>query len=123
MAVSIRAIRGATTVDSDTPEQLIERMGEMWDAIIERNGVVEDDVIEAHITATADIHSMFPAQALREARDLKDVQLLGAQEIDVKGALAFALRMMVTVETDLAKSQIQHVYLHGAKSLRPDLAR
>jgi chorismate mutase len=120
--MSVRAIRGATTVDSDTPEQLRERMGELYDALVKENSVAEDDIVSIVITATSDIHSEFPATALREARGLKNTALLGVQEIDATDAVPLALRMLITTESSLAKSEIKHVFQHGAKRLRPDLS-
>ena len=63
----VRALRGATTVDSDTPEQVKERITALLDKMLERNGVDHEDLISIVFTATSDIVSMFPATAARQA--------------------------------------------------------
>ena len=73
-------------------------------------------------TATPDLHSEFPALAAREL-GLGDVPLMCTQELDIAGALPRVVRLMAHVETDLARADIQHVYLRGAAALRRDLAQ
>ena len=63
MTAAVRALRGATTVDSDTAEQVRERTIALLEQMVERNGVDHDDIISVLFTATDDIHSMFPATA------------------------------------------------------------
>ncbi len=120
--MTIRAIRGATTLDVDSASQMDERISELYDAMLQQNKVNSDDIVSCIISATKDIHSKFPAQALRETRDIGDVPLMGAAEIDVAGALPLALRILMTVETSRTKNEIKHVYQHQAANLRPDLS-
>jgi chorismate mutase len=91
VAPSVRALRGATTVDADTPEQITERVQTLVNTMLDRNGIAKDDLISMIFTATPDIHSMYPATAAR-AIGLGDVPLLGAQETDVVEALEHGLR-------------------------------
>jgi chorismate mutase len=116
----VRAVRGATTVDADTPDQVSARTQEMLGALLERNGLEHDDVISIVFTATVDVVSMFPAAAAR-AMGLGDVPLLCARELDVVGSTPRCLRVLVHVETDRARAELHHVYLHGARGLRDDL--
>ncbi len=60
--------------------------------------------------------------AARKGVDLSDVPLVGAQELDVLGSLPLCVRLIMYIETDLARSEIKHVFLHAAVALRPDLA-
>jgi chorismate mutase len=119
--MAVRALRGATTLDEDTNEQMQIRVKALLVALFERNGIGPDDVISVVLTATPDLHSAFPATAARAA-GLDDVPLLGAQELDVEGALARCVRVMMHVETDRPRAELQHVFLEGAVQLRPDLA-
>jgi len=119
--MAVRALRGATTLDEDTTEQMQVRVKALLVAMFERNGLVPDDVISAVFTATPDLRSAFPATAARAA-GLDDVPLPGAQELDVDGALERCVRVMLHVETDRARTELQHVFLEGAVRLRPDLA-
>ena len=79
-----------------------------------------DDLISVIFTATPDVHSMFPATAGR-AFGLGDVPLLCAQELDIKGAKPLCIRVLMHVNTALARDELRHVYLEGAQSLRDDL--
>jgi len=119
--MAVRALRGATTLDEDTAEQMQIRVKALLAAMFERNALGPDDVISVVLTATPDLHSAFPATAARAA-GLDDVPLLGAQEVDVEGALGRCVRVMMHVETERPRSELQHVFLEGAVKLRPDLA-
>jgi chorismate mutase len=115
-----RAIRGATTVESDTPEQIRRATRELLEAIVADNGITSADVISAIFTVTHDLTSEFPAHAARELGWL-DVPLLCTLEIPVPGSLARCIRVLLHVESDASRAGIRHVYLHDARTLRPDL--
>jgi chorismate mutase len=121
MSAAVRAIRGATTLDEDTPEQVTERVQALVREMLDRNGLAKDDLISVVFTATGDIASMFPATAAR-AMGLDDVALLCARELDVAGAPQRCIRVLMHVATDKARHELHHVYLEGARSLRGDLA-
>jgi chorismate mutase len=114
----VRALRGATTVDEDTPAQVTERTQALLAAMLERNAVDHTDIISVLITATDDIHCMFPATAAR-AIGFGDVPLLCARELDITGAQPRCIRVMMHVET--ARPQLHHVYMEAARGLRDDL--
>ncbi len=116
----MRALRGATTVDADTPEQLNERVQALLVRMLERNEVTKDDLISIVFTATDDIHSMFPAAAAR-AIGFGDVPLLCARELDIDGGTAHCIRVLMHVNVDKTRDQLHHVYLEGARGLRDDL--
>lgn len=118
----VRALRGATTIDEDTGEQIVERVTEMMRVTLEENAVDPADIISIWFTATPDIHSTFPATAARGMGLFDDVPLMCASEIDVPGALPMCIRVMMHIETDRARGDLRHVYLHGARALRPDLS-
>ena len=120
MPAHVRAIRGATTVDADTPEQIEERVVALMAAVLDRNGVHEDDIISILFTATEDVVSMFPAAAAR-TMGLGAVPLMCARELSVTGSVPRCIRVMVHVETDRPREEIHHVYLEGARGLRDDL--
>lgn len=122
MPPAVRAIRGATTVDADTEEQVTSRVQALLGAILERNRLAKDDLISIIFTATDDVGSMFPATAARRAMDLGDVPLLGARELSVDGAQPRCIRVLVHVSTELERKEISHVYLEEARGLRDDLA-
>jgi chorismate mutase len=120
--MAVRAIRGATQVDADDREQVLEATRELVTAVLERNELAHDDVISILFTATPDLVSEFPALAAREL-GMGDVPLMCATEIDVPHALPRVLRLMAHVETTRARDEVQHVYLRGATALRRDIAQ
>ena len=115
-----RALRGATTVDDDTAEQVHERVIELLETLFERNGLDHDALVSIVFTATDDIHAAFPAAAAR-AYGLGDVPLLCARELDIVGGTPRCIRVLVHLESDVPRRDLHHVYLHGAVHLRDDL--
>jgi chorismate mutase len=120
MSRTVRALRGATTVDADTSEEISTRVQELVTAMLERNGVSKDDLISVVFTATGDLHAMFPATAAR-AVGLGDVPLLCARELDIEGGTPRCIRVLMHLSTDRPRADLHHVYLAGAVGLRDDL--
>src|SRR5438067_6389233 len=120
MPAAVRALRGATTVDEDTAEQVNERVRALVQQMLERNGVDHDDLISILFTATDDIHSVFPATAARMT-GLGDVPLICARELDIEGGTPLCIRVMMHLTTERSRSELHHIYLEGAKGLRDDL--
>lgn len=118
--MAVRAVRGATQIEADDREQLLEATAELVREVLDRNGLTSDELISVVLTATPDLVSEFPAYAARMA-GLSDVPLLSATEIAVPGAMPRVIRMLAHVETDLPRGDVKHVYLRGAAGLRTDL--
>ena len=113
-------IRGAITVDANTPEAILGAARELLRRIITANAVEEDEVAGIFFTTTPDLTSTFPAEAARDL-GMNFVPLLCNQEIPVPGRLPRAVRVMMQINTHRAQDEIQHIYLRDAKRLRPDL--
>jgi chorismate mutase len=120
--VAVRAVRGATQVDRDERDAVLEAAGELVTAVLERNAIDHADLISVIFTATPDLTSEFPAYAARRL-GITDVPLLCATEIDVPGAMPRVLRLLAHFETPRGRAEIRHVYLRGADALRTDLPR
>jgi chorismate mutase len=120
MPAAIRALRGATTIDEDTPEAIDERVLALFEALFDRNDLQHDDLVSVILTATPDIHSQFPATSARKF-GLGDVPLLCAQELDIVGAMPRCIRVLVHLSTERTRAELHHVYLEGTQSLRDDL--
>ncbi len=120
MSGQVRALRGATGVAEDTEAQVTERVQELLTEMLDRNGLVLDDVISVIFTATPDLVCMFPAAAARGI-GFGAVPLLCASEIPVPGAMTRVVRVLMHVTTEQAPAGLRHVYLHGAQVLRDDL--
>jgi chorismate mutase len=116
----VRAVRGATTCLHDTPEEVNEATQELLIAMMERNELVHDDVISIIFTTSIDLTSAFPATCARGI-GFGDIPLLCASEINVPGAMAKCIRVMLHAYTPRARADVRHVYLRNAQSLRDDL--
>lgn len=119
MSIFCRGVRGATTTDHNTPEGILDATRELMQALIEANRLDPADVASAFFTTTPDLNAAFPARAAREL-GWTEVALLGAQEMEVPGAPPRCIRVLIHWNTQLPQSAIQHVYLRGATSLRPE---
>jgi chorismate mutase len=115
------ALRGATTVEADTREALLERTRELLGTLLERNGVDHEQLVSIIFTATGDLHSEFPALAARSL-GLGDVPLLCARELDVTGGNPSTIRVLIHCYSTRRRADLRHVYLHDARHLRDDLA-
>ena len=120
MPAAVRALRGATTVEADDPEAIESRTVELLEEMFGRNGVDHDDLISIWFTVTVDLVSAFPATAAREL-GLGDVPLICARELDIEGGTPRCIRVMAHLTTEKSPSELRHVYLQGAQSLRDDL--
>ena len=120
--VAVRAVRGATQLEEDDREHMLERVAEMVLDAMEANGLEVDDFISVIFTATSDLVSEFPAYAARQL-GFGEVPLLCARELEIESSMPRVVRMLAHVETDLPRADITHVYLHGAAALRKDLTR
>ena len=118
----VRAVRGATQVDANDRDAVINGAAELVQAVLARNEIDPVDLISVIFTATPDLTAEFPAYAAR-AMGITDVPLLCASEIDVAGAMPRVIRLLAHVETDRPRAEVRHVYLHGAAALRTDLPR
>ena len=115
------AIRGAIDVPADTAADVSAAVIELVRAIGERNRLEPMSIISAQFTVTPDVKSLFPAKAAREA-GWSSVPMLCTLEIDVPGALARCIRVMLHANLPFGQA-VEHVYLRGAVSLRPDLGK
>ena len=120
--MAVRAVRGATQLDVDDREHMLERVAEMVLDAMDANGLEVDDFISVIFTATSDLVSEFPAYAARQL-GFGDVPLLCARELEIDRSMPRVVRMLAHIETDLPRADITHVYLHGAAELRRDLTR
>ena len=116
------ALRGATTLEADTREEVLSRTAELLGVLLERNALTTDDIVSLLFTATGDIRSEFPAAAVRAA-GVSDVPMLCARELEISGGsgIPLCVRVMAHVESNRSRADLRHAYLHGARQLRSDL--
>ena len=117
----LRGIRGATTVERDEPDLVLEATRELLQEMIDANGIDDYETIASiFFTTTHDLVSTFPAEAAREM-GMDMVPLICNQEIPVPGRLPRAVRVMLQVNTTRGQREMRHIYLRDAAGLRPDL--
>lgn len=119
--MSVRGVRGATTVEANDRRRILAATRELLDLIVERNGIRAEDVASALFTVTPDLDAEFPAFAAREL-GWTEVPLVCGREIPVPGALASCIRVLLHWNTDRPQREVRHVFLHGARVLRPQWA-
>jgi chorismate mutase len=119
--MSCRGIRGAVSVDDNTPEAILSATRELLERIVASNGLAVKDVVSVIFTATRDLDAAYPARAAREM-GWATTPVLCMQEMNVTGSLLRCVRVLVHWNTDRSPGEIQHVYLGEARALRPDLA-
>jgi len=117
----LQGIRGATTVDANDAQQILEATDELLRRLHEANDLTPDDIVSAMFTMTGDLNAAFPARAA-EVYGWKIVAILHSTEIPVPGSLPRCIRLLVHAYTRRARQEIRHVYLRGATVLRPDRA-
>ena len=117
----VRGVRGATTVNENTAEAIIATTEELMREMQRVNEYDPQDISHVIITATEDLTAVFPARALRNIEGYKFVPVMSAREISVPNSLEKCIRVTLTLNTNKAQAEIQHVYLEKAVALRPDL--
>jgi chorismate mutase len=120
--IRCRGVRGATTVEHNTREELLKATQQLLALMIRQNEIEHEDVASAIFTTTPDLNAEFPALAARQLGWL-DVPLLCTHEISVPGSLARCVRILIHWNTSKPLAEIHHVYIREAARLRPDLCR
>lgn len=118
--MQVRGVRGATTVEANSVEAILEATRELLAAMLKANEIDVEYVASAFFTTTVDLNAEFPAVA---ARDLgwTNVALMCGHEMNKPGGLPMCLRILLHVNTDKPARDIKHIYLRGARVLRPDI--
>ena len=101
-------------------EAMEEAVAELCRALTEANGITQDDIVWAMFTVTYDLDADFPARAARVAGGWDRVPMICSREIPVPGSLPLTVRVLVHVDSG-RPADAKHVYLRGARVLRPDL--
>ena len=120
--MAFRGIRGATTVEANTRELILDAAHELLAELIRVNNIQKEDVASAYFSTTPDLNAEFPAVAARTGFGWANVALMCGHEMFVPGSLPMCLRVMLHINTELRQEEVVHVYQRGAAALRPDLA-
>lgn len=117
----VLAIRGATTVSSNTKEEILKESAVLIKEIIDKNKLDTDDIISIYFTMTKDLDKVYPAVAVREILNITDVPLLNFEEKYIEGSLKKCIRAMMYINSNKNKKDIKHIYLNKSKVLRKDI--
>ncbi|MFQ5825857.1 MAG: chorismate mutase [Dehalococcoidia bacterium] len=115
-----RGIRGATTVATNSREDILAATRELLEKMVQSNGVEVDSVATILFTTTQDLNAEFPAVAAR-GMGFADTALLCGHEMNVPGSLPRCLRILILFNTEKSAKDIIHVYIKGAENLRTDI--
>ena len=122
--MAVRGIRGATTVEIDSEEEIVDATSELLLQLIERNRIRAEDIAGAWFTTTKDLTAEFPAIAARRL-GWTDVPLLCGHEMDVSSAnprsIPHCIRVMILLNTERAQKEMEYVYLRRADEIKRDL--
>ena len=120
--MTVRGIRGAINIAENSKEEILSKSRELLEAIVKANRVKAGDIAAAIFTLSPDLNADFPAYAARQM-GWRDVPLMCARELDVPGAMARVIRVLLLVNSKIPASKIKHQYLGDTPQLRPDLAQ
>ena len=114
-----RGIRGAITVDNNDREEILAATTELLSLMVHENNVRTEDIASASFTLTDDLDAVFPALAARQI-GWNEVPLICMREIPVPDSLEKCIRVLLLVNTTCSASEIEHIYMRKAISLRPE---
>ena len=117
MALICRGLRGATTVQENSKEAILEATHELLQELLKANSFQADDVAAAFFTTTQDLNAEFPAVAARQM-GWEFVPLICGHEMKVPDSLPLCIRVMILVNTEKRPDEMAHKYLRGAVNLR-----
>lgn len=117
-----RGVRGATTAENNTRDDILSATRQLLALIIRQNGIDPADLASAFFYTTVDLDAEFPDLAARQLGWL-EVPMLCSHELNVPGSLPKCIRVLLHWNTDKKKSEISHVYIKGAQKLRHDLSK
>ena len=117
-----RGVRGATTADSNSSEDILQASRQLLALMIRQNEIEPEDVASALFTVTRDLDAEFPALAARQLGWM-NTALMCCYEVSVPNSLSLCIRILIHWNTKKAADQITHVYIKDAARLRPDLCK
>lgn len=112
-----KGIRGAITVDENSPEAIGSAVIKLLQEIVRKNNIDLEYISHVIFSVTPDLNADFPAKYARINLKWKDVPMMCFNEMDVSGALKKCLRVMVVLNCS-ESFEPEFVYLEGAESLR-----
>ena len=116
--MKVRGLRGATTADANTRDDILEATSELLERLVEANDVNTDDIAAVTFSTTKDLDAEFPAVAARVHMGWNNVAIMCSHEMDVPGGQERCIRVLILVNTDKSPQDLEMVYLRDAANLR-----
>jgi len=117
----MRGVRGATQLEANTVQAMEDGVAELCETLCAANSIRPQDIVWAIFTVTHDLDADFPARAARVRAGWTMVPMICSREIPVPGSLPLVVRVLIHLDSGRS-ADAKHVYLRGARALRPDLA-
>jgi len=112
-----KGIRGAITVDENTPEAIGSATIGLLQEIMLKNNLETDSISHVIFTLTEDLNADFPAKYARINLKWREVPMMCFHELDVPNSLPMCLRVLIVVNCG-ENFVPEFVYLKGAAGLR-----
>ena len=112
-------LRGASQC-MNTAEDIRRQVSLLYDSLLEKNRLAEEDIVSVIFSLTADLDALNPAAALRQTGRAGELALFSLQEAETAdAALPRVLRVLAHCYLPQGAKPC-HVYRNGAEVLRPD---
>ena len=112
-----KGIRGAITVDENTPEAIGSATIKLLKEMLRVNNIEQEMISHAIFTLTDDLNADFPAKYARINLKWENVPMMCFHELDVPGSLPKCLRVLLVINCS-EYFETEFVYLDGASNLR-----
>ena len=112
-----KGIRGAITVEENTPEAIREATKELLSTLIELNNLNEEKISHVIFTLTEDLNAEFPAKFARMDFNWNSTAMMCFHELNVPNALPKCLRVLIVLNCE-ENFIPKFAYLKGAANLR-----
>ncbi|WP_432355124.1 chorismate mutase [Sporosarcina sp. A2] len=121
--MTVRGVRGATTVDHDEEQTVLVATERLVETMASENGIEISDIVSVLISTTVDVQSAFPAKAVRTIEGWNFVPVMCMHEMDVDGGMPRCIRVLMHINSETPQQDIIHIYQNEAVKLRPDLKK
>lgn len=112
-----KGIRGAITIENNTPQNIEEATLELLKELVEQNSIEKKNISHVIFTLTQDLNAAFPAKFAREKLGWDTIAMMCFNELDVPNSLEKCLRILLVLNCE-ENFEPKFVYLKGAERLR-----
>ena len=92
-----KGIRGAITVEENSPEAIGAATIKLLTEMVKKNNIEIDTISHAIFTLTNDLNADFPAKYARVNLKWKNVPMMCFNELDVPNSLQKCLRVLIVI--------------------------